>query len=117
MAEDARTSPAGDKGRRTAADGGGVARDRAREHVFARGLHQSKARATARPTKAARAAQTRQRRRAPRRRNSGEPSTAAQCAGTTTSGTVGFLTSLRDSGWLHDDDEATTAGNGGGGAS
>jgi hypothetical protein len=28
---------------------------------------------------------------------------------------VGFLTSLRDFVWLHNDEEATTAGNGGGG--
>jgi hypothetical protein len=40
------------------------------------------------------------------RRSSGELSTAARCAGTSTSGSVGFLTSLRDSGRLHDDEEA-----------
>jgi hypothetical protein len=72
--------------------------------VFARGLHQSDAQATARPTRGARAARTRRQQRAAQRggaawrRNSGEPSSVTRCAGTSTRGMGGLLTSLRDSG-------------------
>jgi hypothetical protein len=77
---------------------------------------------TARSTKAARATQTRRQQRAvwrggtAQRRNSGEPSAATRCTGTSTSGTSAPLTSLLDSGRLHDNEEATTAENDGGSA-
>jgi hypothetical protein len=107
MAENAREHAATADGggrRRAAADGSGVARNEARGHASARSLHQSDARATARLTRAARAARMRRRRHAVQRggaawrRNSGEPSSVTRCAGTSTRGMGGLLTSLRDSG-------------------
>jgi hypothetical protein len=113
--------PSAEDARMRSADGG-EARDRVRGSIFVRRKHRGKAREAAKPSRAARAATTRWRRRTARqggaawRRSSGELSTVARCAGTSTSGSVGFLTSLRGSGRLHDDEEVTTAGNGGGGA-
>jgi hypothetical protein len=104
--------------RRAAVTGGGEARDRVRGSIFVHGKHRGGAREAAKPSTAAQAATTRRRQRmarrgrAARRQSFGELSTAARCTRMSTSGSVGFLTSLHDSGRLHDDEEAT-AGNGG----
>jgi hypothetical protein len=82
----------------------GASRDRAWGLGFARGSHQDEAREAKNSSRAARLARTWRRRCRARRggaarwSNSGELSSATQGTGTTTSGTGGLLTSLRDSG-------------------